>query len=86
MAEMTRDRLTCLTDDELLVYQREHHGDSYMTLAETGDLGRSSGEEEGRQPSTARIDELIDERAPHSSAELPNSADGAFPDRPDIPA
>jgi hypothetical protein len=37
--------------------------------------------------STVNIDRLLDERAAAlSSAELPNSACVAFPDRPDIPA
>jgi hypothetical protein len=40
MAEMTRDRLACLTDDELLVYRREHHGDPYMTLAKAKEVQR----------------------------------------------
>jgi hypothetical protein len=40
MAEMTRDRLTCLADDELLVYQREHHGNAYMTLAKAKEMQR----------------------------------------------
>ena len=32
MGKMTRDRLASLTDDELLAYERERHGNPYMTL------------------------------------------------------
>jgi hypothetical protein len=30
---MTREELSAMTDQELLAYQREHHGDLYVTLA-----------------------------------------------------
>ena len=30
---MTREELATMTDQELLAYEREHHGDPYMTLA-----------------------------------------------------
>jgi hypothetical protein len=33
MGEMTREELSAMTDQELLAYEREHHGDPYMTLA-----------------------------------------------------
>jgi hypothetical protein len=33
MGEMTREELAAITDPELLAYEREHHGDPYMTLA-----------------------------------------------------
>jgi hypothetical protein len=33
MGEMTREELAAMTDPELLAYEREHHGDPYMTLA-----------------------------------------------------
>jgi hypothetical protein len=33
MGEMTREELSAMTDQELLAYKREHHGDPYMTLA-----------------------------------------------------
>ena len=29
---MTREELAAMTDQELLAYEREHHGDPYMTL------------------------------------------------------
>jgi hypothetical protein len=32
MAEVTREELAAMTDQELLAYEREHHGDPYMTL------------------------------------------------------
>jgi hypothetical protein len=32
MGEMTPEELSAMTDQELLAYQREHHGDPYMTL------------------------------------------------------
>jgi hypothetical protein len=32
MGEMTREELAAMTDQELLVYEREHHGDLYVTL------------------------------------------------------
>jgi hypothetical protein len=33
MGEMTRGELAAMTYPELLDYEREHHGDPYMTLA-----------------------------------------------------
>ena len=33
MGEMSREELAAMTDQELLAYEREHHGDPYMTLA-----------------------------------------------------
>ena len=32
MGEMTREELAAMTDQELLAYEREHHGDLYVTL------------------------------------------------------
>ena len=32
MGDMTREELAAMTDQELLAYEREHHGDPYMTL------------------------------------------------------
>ena len=32
MAEMTRERLVTMSDDELLAYEREKHGNPYMSL------------------------------------------------------
>ena len=32
MGEVTREQLAAMTDQELLAYEREHHGDPYMTL------------------------------------------------------
>jgi hypothetical protein len=32
MAEVTREELAAMTDQELLAYEREHHGDPYVTL------------------------------------------------------
>jgi hypothetical protein len=32
MGDMTREELAAMTDHELLAYEREHHGDPYMTL------------------------------------------------------
>jgi hypothetical protein len=34
MGEMTRKELAAMTDQELLAYERERHGDPYMTLAD----------------------------------------------------
>jgi hypothetical protein len=34
MGELTREELAALTDQELLAYEREHHGDPHMTLLE----------------------------------------------------
>ena len=33
-----RDRLASMTDDELLGYERERHGDPYMTLGTAKEL------------------------------------------------
>ena len=32
MGEVTREELAAMTDQELLAYEREHHGDPYMSL------------------------------------------------------
>jgi hypothetical protein len=32
MAEMTRERLVTMSDDELLAYEREKHGNPYISL------------------------------------------------------
>jgi hypothetical protein len=40
MGEMTREELSAMTDWELLAYEREHHGDPYMTLAEAKEMQR----------------------------------------------
>ena len=32
MAEVTREELAAMTDQELLAYEREHHSDPYVTL------------------------------------------------------
>jgi hypothetical protein len=37
MGDMTREELAAMTDQELLAYEREHHGDPYMTLAKARD-------------------------------------------------
>ena len=38
MGEMTREELSAMTEQELLTYQREHHGDPYMTLARAKEM------------------------------------------------
>jgi hypothetical protein len=40
VAEMTRDRLASLTDEDLLAYERQQHGDPYMTLARAKEMRR----------------------------------------------
>jgi hypothetical protein len=40
MGEMTREELSAMTDQELLAYEREHHGDPYMTLAKAKGIQR----------------------------------------------
>ena len=40
VAKMTRDRLASLTDEELLAYERRHHGDPYMTLTKAREMQR----------------------------------------------
>ncbi len=40
MGEMTREELAAMTDQELLAYEREHHGDPYMTLAKAKKMQR----------------------------------------------
>jgi hypothetical protein len=37
---MTRARLASLPHEELLAYEREHHGDPYMTLARANEVQR----------------------------------------------
>jgi hypothetical protein len=40
MGEMTREELSAMTDQELLAYEREHHGNPYMTLAKAKKMQR----------------------------------------------
>ena len=40
MADMTRAELAAMTDQELLAYEREHHGDPYMTLLKAKGMQR----------------------------------------------
>jgi hypothetical protein len=40
MAELARDELSAMTDQELLAYEREHHGDPYMTLVKAKGMQR----------------------------------------------
>ena len=40
MGEVTREELTAMTDQELLAYEREHHGDPYMTLVKAKGMQR----------------------------------------------
>jgi hypothetical protein len=40
MGEMTRKELAAMTDPELLAYEREHHGDPYMTLVKAKGMQR----------------------------------------------
>jgi hypothetical protein len=38
MADMTRERLVTMSDDELLAYEREKHGNPYMSLGVSKEL------------------------------------------------
>jgi hypothetical protein len=38
MGGVTREELAAMTDQELLAYEREHHGDPYMTLGEASEM------------------------------------------------
>ena len=40
MGDMTRRELAAMTDQELLAYERKHHGDPYMTLAKAKGMQR----------------------------------------------
>jgi hypothetical protein len=40
MGEMTREELSAMADQELLVYERKHHGDPYMTLVKAKGMQR----------------------------------------------
>ena len=40
MGEMTREELAAMTDPELLAYEREHHGNPYMTLVKAKGMQR----------------------------------------------
>jgi len=40
MGEVTREELGAMTDQELLAYEREHHGDPYMTLLKAKGMQR----------------------------------------------
>ena len=40
MGEVSRDELAAMTDLELLAYEREHHGDPYMSLLKAKGMQR----------------------------------------------
>jgi hypothetical protein len=40
MGEMAREELAAMTDQELLAYEREHHGDPYMNLVKAKGMQR----------------------------------------------
>jgi hypothetical protein len=40
MVEVTREELAAMTDQELLAYEREHHGDPYMSLLKAKGMQR----------------------------------------------
>jgi hypothetical protein len=40
MGEMTREELAAMTGQELLAYDREHHGDPHMTLVKANGMQR----------------------------------------------
>ena len=40
MGEVTREELAAMTDQELLAYEREHHGDPYVTLLKAKGMQR----------------------------------------------
>ncbi len=40
MVEMTREELAAMTDQELLAYEREHHGDPYLSLLKAKGMQR----------------------------------------------
>lgn len=40
MGEVTREELAAMTDQELSAYEREHHGDPYMTLVKAKGMQR----------------------------------------------
>jgi hypothetical protein len=40
MGDMTREELAAMTDQELLAYEREHHGHPNMTLAKAKGMQR----------------------------------------------
>src|SRR6478752_1070878 len=40
MVEVSREELAAMTDQELLAYEREHHGDPYLTLLQAKGMQR----------------------------------------------
>ena len=40
MGEVTREELAAMTDQELLTYEHEHHGDPYLTLVKAKGMQR----------------------------------------------
>jgi hypothetical protein len=40
MGEVTREELAAMTDQELLAYEHEHHGDPYLTLLKAKGMQR----------------------------------------------
>jgi hypothetical protein len=42
MGEVTREELAAMTDQELLAYEHEHHGDPYMSLLTAKGMQRAA--------------------------------------------
>jgi hypothetical protein len=42
MGEVTREELAAMTDQELLAYEREHHGDPYMGLGTAKEMQKTA--------------------------------------------
>jgi hypothetical protein len=53
MGEVTREELAAMTDQELLAYEREHHGDPYMSLVKAKGLQRGALQHVGAARKTA---------------------------------
>ena len=76
MAEMTREELAVMTDQELLAYEREHHDDPFMTLAKAKGMqrlaqqswhvgaARTKADREARAEARRRLHQMLFRQSP----------------------
>ena len=76
MAEVTREELAAMTDQELLAYEREHHSDPYVTLLRAKGMQRVAlqfwhvGRTGTRRTERRGVACLHQKLFPHGSADL----------------
>src|SRR6476659_4246950 len=92
MGDMTREELAAMTDQELLAYEREHHGDPYLTLLQAKGMQRVALQFWHVGAAWTRANREAEAEArrrlrfrPTPLVSLSPTAEGACPSGPEIP-